>query len=77
MDGSGGFPAGSVPLTWWVAHERTQHRSVPRRIRWVAERPGHAIGEAMTVVIVILAVAGAATFALGVWLTFSGGEDDD
>jgi hypothetical protein len=31
----------------------------------------------MTVVIVILAVAGAATFALGVWLAFSGGEDED
>ena len=30
----------------------------------------------MTVVIVVLAVAGAATFILGVWLAFSGHDDD-
>jgi hypothetical protein len=30
----------------------------------------------MTVVLIILATAGAATVALGVWLAFSGGHDD-
>jgi len=31
----------------------------------------------MTVVVVILAVAGAATVVLGLWLAFSGGHDND
>jgi len=40
-----------------------------RRIRWVAEWQDHVIGETtMTVVVIILATAGAATVALGVWL---------